>query len=142
MLQDGGGVAGNVWHSQVHRQLPVASTYFSLASSAILDLPCLVAQAHFVPHPEVSRVAAECKLDAQGMVEGALRCRCHKPLRVSHGPLKGVTAADKLLQAPETAYQDTEAAYVFALVSSHGQPEHMFPSLVVVGSQPMKNPFT
>lgn len=75
-------------------------------------------QAHFVPHLEVSRVAAECKLDAQGIVEGALRCRCSKPVRISHGPLKGITASDQLLQASETACSETETAYVPALVRS------------------------
>ena len=121
-------VAGN---PQIHHQLPVPASHSVLASSAVPHTPYLVVQAHFVPHPEVSRVAAECKLDAQGMVEGALHCRCHKPLRVSHGPLKGVTASHELLQAPETAYQDTETAYVCALVSSHGQPEHTSTPFVV-----------
>ncbi|KAK9850816.1 hypothetical protein WJX84_012333 [Apatococcus fuscideae] len=108
------GVKG-VWLSE--RQAATKRTVQAIQDAcALCSKPG--SQAHFLPHAEAGRVAAECKLDAQGLVESALRCKCNKHVRVSHGALKGVTAADDLLQAPESAYLETETAYLSALANA------------------------
>ena len=61
-------------------------------------------------------MASSCGLDAKAVVEGLLRCKYNKRLRVTHGPLAGVHKPSLLLTASEEAYQDTEAAYIQFLV--------------------------